>query len=194
MTNRGILRAGLLVAVGVLMGIAGAVAALTAGPKGEAAETAKEPKDNFDKNVIDIGIVASDVAKTAAFYKDALGFVEVEGFDVPAAMGQNSGLTDNQAFKVRVFVAADKSKATKVKIMSFPKAPGKKADTKFLHSSYGYRYITVFVNDMTAALARARKAGVMPVKEPYKLADGKNYLALVRDPDGNFVELLGPKL
>lgn len=160
--------------------------------RGDAADETK-PKDNFDKNVIDIGVIVSDLAKTAAFYKDALGFTEADGFDVPAAMSKDAGLTDGQAFKVRVFTAADKSKATKVKLMEFPKTPPKKVENAYLNSSLGFRYITIFVNDTVAAVARAKKAGVTPVKEPYKL-DGDNYLTLVRDPDGNLIELIGPKL
>jgi catechol 2,3-dioxygenase-like lactoylglutathione lyase family enzyme len=161
--------------------------------RGDAADEAK-PKGNFDKNVIDIGIIVSDVAKAAAFYTNALGFTEAEGFDVPAAMSKDSGLTDGQTFKVRVFTTADKGTSTKIKLMEFPKALPKKIENTYLNSSLGFRYITIFVNDTAAAVARAKKAGVTPIKEPYKLADGKNFLTLVRDPDGNIVELVGPKL
>jgi hypothetical protein len=38
---------------------------------------------------------------------------------------------------------------------------------------------------------RAKAAGVNPVKAPYQLG-GNNYLTLLKDPDGNIVELVGP--
>jgi len=41
--------------------------------------------------------------------------------------------------------------------MAFPDAPVKKTDQKFIHSSLGFSYLTVY-----------------------------------RDPDGNFIELIGP--
>ena len=151
------------------------------------------PKAEFARTTIDVGIVVSDVEKAARFYKDALGFTEVSGFDVSEGMGADSGLTDHHAFHVRVLVLGDEGSAAKIKIMEFPEAPGKKVDHQFIHSSLGFSYLTIFVSDTTAAVERARKAGVTPVKAPYQLGGGNFYLTLVRDPDGNIIELVGPK-
>ena len=145
----------------------------------------------FARTTIDIGIVVSDVKKAAEFYTKALGFTEVSGFDVSAEMGGGSGLTNNQPFKVRVFVLGDEQAATKIKLMEFPQAPGKKVDHRFIHTSLGYSYLTLFVSDMTASVARAKKAGAVIVKKPYQLG-GNNYLTLVKDPDGNIIEFVGP--
>jgi catechol 2,3-dioxygenase-like lactoylglutathione lyase family enzyme len=148
-------------------------------------------KSEFARTTIDVGIVVSDVKKAAEFYTKALGFTEVSGFEVSAEMGGGSGLTDNHPFKVRVFVLADETTATKIKLMEFPQAPGKKVDHRFIHSSLGFSYLTIFVSDMTASVERARKAGAVIVKEPYNLG-GNNYLTLVKDPDGNIIEFVGP--
>ncbi|MHC4425310.1 MAG: VOC family protein [Planctomycetota bacterium] len=150
-------------------------------------------KGDFARTTIDLGIVVSDVEKAAQFYKNALGFTEVSGFDVSKEMGGDSGLSEYQAFHVRVLVLGDEASATKIKIMEFPEAPGKKVDNRFVHSSLGYSYLTIFVSDTTAAVERVKKAGVVPVKEPYQLGGGNFYLTLVKDPDGNVVELVGPK-
>jgi len=159
---------------------------------GCAAKSEAEAEGEFARTTIDVGIVVSDVEKVAAFYKNALGFTEVPGFDVSAEMGGGSGLTDDQPFHVRVFVLGDEPTATKIKLMEFPQAPGKKVDNQFIHSSRGFSYLTVWVSDMTASVERAKKAGAVPVKEPYHLG-GNNYLTLVKDPDGNIIELVGPK-
>ncbi len=173
--------------VGVGLGV---IAAAVAG--GYAA--ARRDKDAFSRSTIDVGIVVSDIEKAAAFYKNALGFREVPGFDVSAKMGAGSGLTDGHAFRVRVFILKLESTATKIKLIEFPKVPSKKVDHQFIHSSLGYSYLTIFVSDTTAAVERARKAGAVFVKdEPYRLSDGTRYLTLVRDPDGNIIELVGPK-
>ena len=156
------------------------------------ARSEEESKDEFARTTIDVGIVVSDVEKAAEFYKNALGFTEVPGFDVPAEMGAGSGLTDYQPFRVRVMVLGDEPTATKIKLMEFSDAPGKKVDNRFIHSSLGYSYLTIFVTDMEASLKRAKKAGAVPVKEPYDLGDN-NYLTLVKDPDGNIIEFVGPK-
>jgi hypothetical protein len=108
-------------------------------------------------------------------------------------MGGDAGLTDYQAFSVRVLVLAEEAGATRIKIMEFPDAPGKKIDNKFIHSSLGFSYLTINISDTTAAVGRAKKAGVVPVKEPYRLGSGNSYLTLLKDPDGNFIELIGPK-
>jgi len=148
-------------------------------------------KSEFARTTIDVGVVVSDVKKAARFYKNALGFIEVQGFDVSGEKGGGSGLTDNHPFKVRVFVLGDEPTATKIKLMEFPQAPGKKVDHRFIHSSLGYSYLTIFVSDMTASVARAKKAGAVIVKKPYQL-NGNNYLTLVKDPDGNIIEFVGP--
>jgi len=150
-------------------------------------------KSEFARTTIDIGIVVNNVEKAAKFYKEALGFTEVPGFDVSAEMGRDSGLTDSKAFRVRVFVLGDEPTATKIKLMEFPDAPGKKVDNQFIHSSLGVRYLTIFVADTNAAVERAKKASVVPVKDPYQLGGGNNYLTLLKDPDGNIIELVGPK-
>jgi lactoylglutathione lyase len=150
-------------------------------------------KARFARTTIDIGIVVSDLEKAAKFYKDALGFEELRGFDVSREMAGDTGLADYKAFHVRVFVLGDEPSATRIKIMEFPDALGKKLDNTFIHSSLGFSYLTILVSDMTAAVDRARKAGAVPVKEPYALG-GRNYLTLLKDPDGNIIELVGPKM
>jgi len=151
-----------------------------------------DEKGAIARTTIDVGVVVSDVEKSAQFYKNALGFTEVQGFDVPADMASGSGLTDNHPFHVRVMVLGDEPTATKIKLMEFPQAPGRKVDNQFIHSSLGFSYLTIYVSDTTAALQRAQKAGVVPVKKPYRIRQGENFLTLVRDPDGNIIELVGP--
>jgi len=151
----------------------------------------------FSSTTIDIGMVVGDIKAARKFYTEALGFTEVEGFDVPAAMGADTGLTDKQAFRVHVFTLDDAPAATKLKMIQISDAPGRRIDNAFIHSSLGVRYLTVWIADTTAALARLKKAGVKPLAKcpcalPDSIAKGL-CLIIVRDPDGNFVELVGPK-
>lgn len=150
-------------------------------------------KSDFARTTIDIGIVVSNVEKTAQFYKNALGFTEIPGFDITADKGRDTGLTDSRAFSVRVLVPANEPNATRIKLIEFPDAPGRKIDNRFIHSSLGVRYLTILVSDTNAAVERAKKAGVTPIKEPYQLSPSGSYLTLLRDPDGNIIELVGPK-
>lgn len=182
-----------IAAILVLVSIAGCAA--TQAPSADPQKGAS--MNGYAKARVDFGIVVSDINKAAEFYKDALGLVEVEGFDVPADMGNNAGLSDNQPFHVRVFKVADDENSTNIKLMQFKDAPGKRVDNAFIHSSYGIRYLTFYVSDMNASVERARKAGAVilakgPIELPKELAPGV-FLALVRDPDGNFIEFVGPK-
>jgi len=148
-------------------------------------------KAAFTKTTIDIGVVVSDVEKAARFYTEAIGFTEVGGFAVSAPLTGDSGLTDYKAFKVRVFVLAEESTATRLKLMEIPGTDPKKVDNQYISSSLGFSYLTLHTADTAAAVDRAQKAGVQPVKKPYQLG-GNNYLTLLKDPDGNIVELVGP--
>lgn len=148
----------------------------------------------FSSARVDFGIIVSDVEKSATFYK-TLGFKEVEGFDVPAEMGEKSGLTDKgKPFSVRIFQLGDGEAATNVKIMQFAGTKSQQTDTSFIHSTLGIRYLTLYVDDINSAVARARQAGTSVLAQgPYQISPDGVYLALIRDPDGNPIELIGPK-
>ena len=156
-----------------------------------------EPEGEFARTTIDLGVVVSDVEKAAKFYTDAVGFTEIEGFAVPGDFAADSGLTDGRDLKIRVFVLGEGESATKLKLMQLPQGDSKKSDNTFIHSQLGFSYLTIYINDTTAALARLTKSGVKPLaKGPVPLPKGFPegvFLTVVRDPDGNLVELVGPK-
>ncbi len=157
-----------------------------------AAAKQERGRPEFSRTTIDLGMVVSDVEKAAVFYREALGFKELSSFDVSAQMAGETGLTDNRPFQVRVFALGDEPSATKLKIMTIPGAGSKKVDTQYIGSSLGFRYLTISVSSLTGTMERLKQHGVSPVKEPYRLG-GNNYLVLVKDPDGNTVELIGPR-
>jgi catechol 2,3-dioxygenase-like lactoylglutathione lyase family enzyme len=167
------------------------VACIVAGCMMIAAAKQDSGKPEFSRTTIDVGVVVSDVEKAAKFYTEALGFTAAGTFDVPAQMATDTGLTDQKPFQVRVFALGQEPTATKLKVMQITGA--KKVDNQYISSSLGIRYLTVFVADLTKTLERLKKNGLAPVKEPYRLSGGDNYLILVKDPDGNIIELIGPK-
>lgn len=162
----------------------------TSVPGAKPASAADSPPE-FTKPVIDIGIVVSDLAKSAAFYTNAIGFKEVPGFKVTAERATEIGLTDNQPADIRVFTLGEGNLATRIKLMSFPNAPGKQPDQKFIHSTVGMRYLTLYVADINAALKRLEKVKLLG-KTPTDLGGG-TWIVVFQDPDGNFIELVGPR-
>jgi catechol 2,3-dioxygenase-like lactoylglutathione lyase family enzyme len=160
-------------------------------------EVTRETVSAFTTPRVDIGIVVSDVERSVKFYTEGLGFTERPGFDVPAEMGGDSGLSDYKPFHVHVLALDDSEHATNVKLMEFPGVQSERPANDFIHTSLGVSYLTIYVQDITAAVERARRAGALPLAKgpillPRKFPEGI-YLALVRDPDGNMIELVGPK-
>ena len=161
---------------------------------GSAAKDA--PAVTYPRTTIDFGLVVSDLEKSAAFYKDALGLTEVDPFSVGADFCTAAGLTDGQPLSIRVFVLGEGETATRVKLMEVPAANPKKIDNAFIHSSLGMRYLTLVTSDLAKSLERAARHGAKPVAEgPVRLPKGfpqELGLACVKDPDGNLIELIGP--
>jgi predicted lactoylglutathione lyase len=158
---------------------------------------ANAAEDEFASATIDIGIVVNDINKSAEFYTKSLGFTEVPGFSVPADFCADAGLTDSHELEIRVFVLSTDEKATKIKLMQLPGVASKKSDNSFIHSQLGISYLTIVVKDTNAALKRLAKTNVKPLAKspvalPAPLPQGV-FLTLVRDPDGNIIELVGPK-
>ena len=165
-------------------------------PAATAAVRAAEPVA-FPRTTIDLGTVVSDLEKSVRFYTDGIGFRELEGFDVSADVAAAAGLTDSKPLSIRVLVLGDGPGATKLKLMQVAGTSPRTGDADFIHSHTGFRYLTISVHDTSAALDRLAKLGVKPLAKspvalPESLAPGV-YLTCVRDPDGNIVELLGPR-
>lgn len=172
-----------------------AVATILTGATFANAYAAEPARSEFSRSTIDLGMVVTDVAKSAKFYTDAIGFKEAQGFSVSAEFCADAGLTDKKELNIRVFTLGDEPSATKLKLMTAAGVKTRKSDNDFVHSQTGFRYLSIYVTDGAAAMERLRKAGVKPLgKAPVAIpgnADGLS-LAVVRDPDGNLVELIGP--
>ena len=153
-------------------------------------ESAAEPV--FSSTTIDIGVVASDLEASAKFYTGALGLTETKGFTATPEKATAFGLTNHLGADIRVFVLGEGSAATRIKLMSFPTAGGTKPDQTYIHSTIGLSYLTLRVTDMKAALQRLKEAKVELLGETPASLGGDNYLVAVKDPDGNFIELIGP--
>jgi len=67
-----------------------------------------------------------------------------------------------------------------------------KPRNEFIHSSLGFSYLSIYVEDMGAAMQRLEAAVVKPVAQPKLIPNTSVALVLVRDPDGNLIELIGP--
>ena len=153
---------------------------------------ADEPTPQFSKPVIDIGVVVSNLDKSAAFYTNIIGFRETSGFNVPPDLGKKIGLTDHLGVKIRVFELGEGSAATKVKLMAFPDAGAAKPDRHFIHSTLGLNYLTIYSSDLIPTLGRLKAGGIKLLGESPVALGGGTFLVTFQDPDGSFIELIGP--
>ena len=162
-----------------------------------AQEEKEKPAGPFASQTIDLGVVVSDLEKSLAFYKGIVGMTEVPGFKVEGDFPKKVGLTDGTGLDIHVLVLGEGETATKLKVMQVKsEKPAKTLKQRHIHTNTGFSYITIMVTDVDAVLERAQKAGLKPhAKSPQRLPEGLPQtvcLLMLKDPDGNFVEIVGP--
>jgi predicted enzyme related to lactoylglutathione lyase len=75
--------------------------------------------------------------------------------------------------------------------MSFGKKPGHKRG-EVIQDDTGMQYITILVKDLKPFIDRLKKHGTQMLGEtPIQLGSGDHFV-LIQDPDGTFIELIGP--
>jgi len=153
-------------------------------------------ESEFTKPTIDIGCVVSDIDASVKFYTEAIGFKVTGGFIASAELATDAGLTDNKPLDIKVLTLGEGEGATSLKLMQV-QGRKQKASNDYIDTTLGFSYLTVLVKSTDTAMARLKKAGVKPIaKGPVTLPaalDSSMALTIVRDPDGNFIELVGPK-
>lgn len=126
---------------------------------------------NVVKDSVDLGIIVKDLDASLRFYRDTLGFRELEGRTLP----------DGTMHRLLCGT-------TVIKLISVEPQPPD-ALPGGVRGATGYRYWTISVTDIEEAVAESAAAGYdvpVPVTE---LRPGVR-MAMVADPDGNWVELL----
>lgn len=125
------------------------------------------------KSAIDIGIVANDIDAMMIFYRDTLG-LEFEGAIPMPGGGQMN------RFKVGDSV---------IKVIETDPRPSALAAPGGIRGATGYRYWTITVGNLQACVDKAEAAGSKIVVPATEVRPGI-IIAIIADPDGNWVELL----
>ena len=125
------------------------------------------------KPAIDIGIVTNNLAAMLAFYRDTLGL------DFEASIPMPGGGVMNR-FKVGDSV---------VKIIETEPKPPVAAAPGGIRGATGYRYWTITVSNLQECLDKVSMDGHKTVVPAKVIREGVT-IAIVADPDGNWVELL----
>lgn len=148
-------------------------------------------QSNFSSNLIGSGVVVSNLERSLDFYIDGIGMVEAYNFTINEEFSKRSGLSDGVPTSVTVLKLEDSPEANEWKLMSF----GKKAThpkPKFIQDDTGVQYITINVKALKPVFKRLKERKVPFLgSTPTPLNENSHFL-LVQDPDGIFIELIGP--
>lgn len=126
------------------------------------------------KDSLDIGIVTTNIDEALPFYRDVLGLPYSGQAPIPGGTMH------------RLQVGA-----SSLKLVVTDKPPRAVAAPGGLAGSTGYRYCTLTVGNLDDVLAAVLEAGRTVRFGPTQLPTGAR-IAMVEDPDGNWVELLAP--
>jgi catechol 2,3-dioxygenase-like lactoylglutathione lyase family enzyme len=127
----------------------------------------------LSKDSIDLGIVVRDGDAALRFYRDTLGF-EYTG-QMPAGAGGVMHRLLCGTSLIKVVVPAQQ--------------PAGQAVTGGIQAANGYRYWTISVRNLDALVEQCRAGGYTVAVEPREIRPGVR-IAMVEDPDGNWVEFL----
>ncbi|MEY2436224.1 MAG: hypothetical protein QOF97_1060 [Acidimicrobiaceae bacterium] len=124
------------------------------------------------KDSIDLGIVTNDAAAAVRFYRDVLGFEDHGEVPMPGGAMHRLGCGTST-----------------IKIVAPRKTPPAVAPGVGIQGATGYRYWTISVSNIADLVAACEAAG-RPIAVPITELRPGVTIAIVEDPDGNWVEFL----
>ncbi len=149
-------------------------------------------KSEFSNPTFFVGNVVVDLEASLNFYINVIGMTKTGEFSVPAEKAKELGLSDKYDLDVAVLKLEDSPQANEWKLMSLGKKAGHKKP-KWIHDDTGMQYITILVNHLNPFIERVKKNNVKILSgSPSQLGPNKFFI-LIQDPDGTFIELIGPK-
>jgi len=128
---------------------------------------------DIKKPGIDLGIITRDAERLLAFYRDLLG-LPLEGV-IPMPTGGTMHRL--------------KAGESVIKIVQLDREPAADAVPGGIPAATGYRYWTMTVSNLQDMVAECQEAGYNVVVPPKDVRPGVT-IAIVADPDGNWVEFL----
>ncbi|MFD2570542.1 VOC family protein [Spirosoma soli] len=148
-------------------------------------------QSNFNSKVIGIGVVVADLERSLDFYVNGIGMVKTGSFTINEEFSKRSGLANGASAAVTILKLENSPEATDWKLMSF----GNKAlhpKPKFIQDDTGMQYITIQVKALQPIIDRLKQMKVPFLGSTPTPLNDKAHFVLVQDPDGTFIELIGP--
>lgn len=149
-------------------------------------------QSEFSHPGIFVGNVVEDLNKSVKFYTEVIGMTKTGEFSVGKEKCKILGLTDKYDLNVTVLKLEDSPNATEWKLMSVG-TKAKHPKQKWMTDDTGMQYITILVNHLDPLIERCKKYNVKILSEKPSSLDNNRFFILVQDPDGTFIELIGPR-
>ena len=125
------------------------------------------------KQAIDLGIVTTNGAAMLGFYRDVLGLEFKGDMPMPGGVGVMHRLLCGDSL---------------IKLVVLPAVPAA-APPGGIQGASGYRYWTITVSNLAEMIKACADAGAKVVMGEREIRPGVR-IAIVADPDGNWVEFL----
>ena len=125
------------------------------------------------KDSIDLGIVVKDADAALRFYRDTLGFKDQGTMPMPGGGTMYRLLCGSSL----------------IKLVALAQAPAGSAPPGGIQGATGYRYWTISVSNLEDTASACATAGYKLAIKPRDIRPGIK-IAMIEDPDGNWVELL----
>ena len=148
-------------------------------------------QSNFTSKSIGVGVVVADMQRSLDFYIKGIGMVKTGNFTINVDFGKRGGLTGGEAVDVNILKLENSPESTDWKLMSFGKKAGH-SKPKFIQDDTGMQYITIQVKSLQPVIDRLKEQNVTFLGNTPTPLTKDSHFVLVQDPDGTFVELIGP--
>lgn len=148
-------------------------------------------QSNFSSNLIGSGVVVSDLDRSLEFYIDGIGMVQAYTFTITEEFSKRSGLSNGVPVEVSVLKLENSPNANEWKLMSFGNEQSK-SKPKYIQDGTGVQYITINVKALNPVIKRLKEKGVKLLGSTPTPLNENLHFVLVQDPDGIFIELIGP--
>lgn len=152
---------------------------------------ASNAQSNFSSKLIGLGVVVSDLDRSLDFYVNGIGMVKVNSFTINEEFSKRSGLSNGVPASVTVLKLENSPDANEWKLMSFGKKATHPKQT-FIQDDTGVQYITINVKALKPVIERLKQMNVAFLGSSPTPLNQNTHFVLVQDPDGTFVELIGP--
>ncbi len=135
-----------------------------------------------------IGYVVQDIERSEAFYTEIIGMQPAGSFSLDSIWSREAGAAGQKPFSVRMFRLGSDPDATVLKLAYFDQTAPRPPQNG-IHTPAGINYLTLNYSSLQEVVHRVKKAGI-PILG-YVRREGYQLL-FIRDPDGLFIELVGP--